>query len=256
MDFNSIRSKIILLFVPLIILPLLISGIFGAFYFQDTLKHNIQEDSLAQARSLAGYMDTYVPSLVSDLNSLASRPYVVNEMASLNVANNTSVIDETLRYGTVNTDFFSFFVTDTSGKVISSYPDVDETGLQLSNISYVQQVLSTSKSQIIGPLANRTGNPTIYISVPITSINGTLLGVMVGELDPNILGEKILYAQEKNRQYIYVVNSTGFIIVHSNKSYMDKLNDFSSVQSVQSVIHGDEGVNELYDPVEQQYMLS
>lgn len=260
MDFNSIRSKVILLFVPLIVLPLLVSGILGALYFQDTLRHNIQQDNLAQARSLAGYMDTYVPSLVSDINSLATRPYVVNEMASINAANTTfnktTVIDATLRYGTTNTDFNSLFVTDTSGKVISSYPNVRDTGQYLGNEPYVQPVLSSSNSSIIGPIENESGNPTIFISVPIKSDNGTLLGAMVGELDPNMLGNKILYGQGRADQYIFMVNRTGFIIVHSNKSFMEKLTDFSSVPSVQSVMQGNEGVADIYNPIEQQSRLT
>lgn len=256
MNFDSIRSKVILLFVPLIVLPLLIGGIIGAFYFQDTLKHYIWDDNLAQAKGLSSYMDNYVSSLIKDLDSLATRPYVVNEMASINAANNTSVIDETVRYGVGNSEFYSIFVTDTSGKVISSYPHVDDAGMNLGDKPYVRQVLSSSKSQVIGPLTNRTGNSTIYISVPITSNSGKLLGVLVGELDPNTMGEKVLYAQEKNRQYIYMVNSTGFVIVHSDKSYMDKLSDFSTVPTVRSVIHGEEGVNEYYNPVEQQNRLA
>ncbi len=256
MDFSSIRSKVILLFVPLIVLPLLFGGIIGALYFQDTLKQYIWEDNLAQAKSLSSYIDNYMPSLVSDLNSLATRPYVVNEMASVNVANNTSVIDETVRYGVGNTHFYSIFVTDTSGKVISSYPHVEDAGQNFGNKSYVQQVLSSSKSQVIGPLANRTGNSTIYISVPITSQDGTLLGIMAGELDPNTIGEQVLYSQEKNRQYIYMVNSTGFVIVHSDKSYMDNLSDFSSVPTVQSVIQGEDGVTEYYNPIEHQSRLA
>lgn len=256
MDFSSIRSKVILLFVPLIVLPILFGGIIGALYFQDTLKQYIWDDNLAQAKSLSSYMDNYMSSVVSDLNSLATRPYVVNEMAGINVVNNTSVIDETVRYGVGNTQFYSIFVTDTSGKVISSYPHVDDAGLNFGNTPYIQQVLSTSKSQIIGPLANRTGNSTIYVSVPITSQDGTLLGVMVGELDPNTIGEQVLYSQEKNRQYIYMVNSTGFVIVHSDKSYMDNLSDFSSVSTVQSVIHGEEGVTENYNSIEHQSRLA
>lgn len=256
MKFNSIRSQVILLFIPLIVLPLLISGIIGAFYFQETLKQNIQADCLAQARSLSAHMDTYVPSLAGGLKSLAIRPYVVNEMASLNVARNTSVIDETLRYGTGNMDFRSIFVTDTSGIVVASYPRVEEAGMDFSNKPYVKPVLSASGPRIIGPLANVTGKPAIFISVPITDNNGMLLGAMVGELDPETLGDKVLYALEKNRQYIYMVNGTGFVIVHSNRSFMENFTDFSAVPMVQSLTHSREGVSELYDPVEQRAVLA
>jgi hypothetical protein len=44
MSLNSIRSQVILLFIPLIVLPLLVSGIFGTIYFQNTLRQSMPGD--------------------------------------------------------------------------------------------------------------------------------------------------------------------------------------------------------------------
>jgi signal transduction histidine kinase len=246
MKFKSIRSQVIILFIPLIVIPLLLAGIIGALYFQDVLKHNIWEDDLAQAKSLSVYVNNYIISSVDYLEGMAYRTTVINGVE----ANNSSVLNIALKYGENNSQFYSIFITDTSGKVISSYPPSDRVGLNYSDQPYVNQVLSTHERQVLGPLANRTGQSTIYISVPIVRQDGALVGVMFGTIDPDRIGDQILYAQAKNLQYIYMVNSTGNVIVHTNRSYMSSRANFSSIPAVQWVTHGKEGVEEQYNPIE------
>lgn len=256
MSFRSIRSKVILFFIPLIVLPLLIMGIVGSLYFQDVLKHNIWDGNMAQARSLSKYMDSYMSSSTKYIESLATRPVLVQELASDDLSR-TPVTDSTVRYGVGYSQFYSIYVTDASGMVISGYPNMGQEGRDLGKEPYVERVLTTARPQIMGPLANRTSNSTIYVSVPITSMEGSkLLGVMVGELDPNTLGDQVLYTGEVNRQYIYMVNATGNVIVHTNRSYMSSRADFSSVPAVQHVMRGEEGVEEQYNPIERQVRLA
>jgi methyl-accepting chemotaxis protein len=237
MGFRSVRSKIILVFIPLIVIPLLISGVIGGYYFQDSLKYNIQQDSLSQAISISAYTDNYISSSANYLESLATRPVLVQEMDSINASNDTSIIDTTVSYGANHSQFYSIYVTDPSGRVISSYPNASKAGQYIGNEPYVQKVLSTSTYQVMGPFANDTGESTVFISVPIAN-DSKLLGVMVGELDPDTIAGHILNPQAKNRQYIYIVNNTGNIVVHTNKSYIDSMANFSSVPAVQSVMQG------------------
>lgn len=252
MNITSIRTKMLLLFITIIVIPLLIGGILGALYFHSTLRDTIKEDNLAQAKSLSMYVDDSITSSVNYLGSLAIRPSIIQAMAD----NNSPVIVDNLRYAENSTNFYSLYVTDTSGKVLASYPDQALAGQNFEDEPYVKQVLATSDRQVMAPLVNRTGESAIFVSVPITGKNGSLTGVMVGEIDPDTIGDRILYTQIKNRQFIYMVNSTGTIIVHTNRSYMDSRRDYSAVPLVQEVMQGKEGIKENYNPIEKQQRLA
>jgi signal transduction histidine kinase len=252
MNFNSIRTRAILLFVPLVIIPILLLGGFGAVYVQDVLKQDIADNNLAQAKSLTRYVDNYISSSTDYLNSLASRQSLVNAIAG----NDTTPINKTLQYGEKNVRFYSLYVTDASGTVISSYPNTGLVGLNFSGEPYVRQVLSTANSTAMAPLANRTGQSAIFLGVPIVDPGGKLLGTMTGEMDPDILGDQVLYSQIKNRQYIYLVNDTGHIIVATNRSYVDERKDYSAPPAVQKVMRGEEGVMDQYNPIEHDRRLA
>jgi signal transduction histidine kinase len=200
-------------------------------------------------------MDNYMSSSIMYLESLATRPVLIQELEGGDLAD-TPVTNSTVWYGGSNSQFHSIYVTDASGKVISSYPDADQKGRSLGKEPYVERVLTMARHQVMGPLANRTGNSTIYVSVPIAGHEGELLGVMVGELDPNVLGDQVLFSGEEERQYIYMVNATGNVIVHTNRTYMASIADFSSVPAIQSVMRGEEGVRENYNPIEGEVRLA
>lgn len=252
MNINSIRIKITLIFIILILIPLLLSGFIGLSYFQDALKQNILDDNLIHAKGLSVYVNNYIGSSRAYLESIASRHSLEQAIAD----NNIPYINETLEYAENGSNFYSLFITDNSGKVLSSYPNHGYIGQDDSNELYVRRVLTTSKSQVLGPLANRTGDSTIFISVPVAFPDGKMLGAMVGELDPDHIGDQILYTNEENRQFIYLVNGSGNVIIHTNRSYMYSRSDFSSIPAVQSVMNGREGVDEQYNPIENQWRLT
>ena len=53
-----------------------------------------------------------------------------------------------------------------------------------------------------------------------------------------------------------MVNGTGHIIVHSNRSYMKSVKDYSSVPAVREVMRGNTGITEQYNPIEKQQRLA
>jgi signal transduction histidine kinase len=251
MNFNSIRSKVILLFIPLIVVPLILIGVGGGVYYQSVLKQNVWNSELAQARSTSDYVDTYMSSSILYLESYSTRVIILADLE-----NNSPYIDTSLLHQEYSSGYNSLFVVNNSGMVVSNYPGASVVVQNFSDRPYVEQVFSTSKPVVIGPIMNETGVPTLYVGVPIKNETGTFLGVMVGELDPRVLADKILATPVTSSEEIYVVNSTGHIIVDKNSSYMSNIQDFSSAQSVQNVLQGKEGVIESYNPIERDNRLS
>jgi signal transduction histidine kinase len=251
MKLDSIRVKTILLLIPLVILPILLVGVAGTLFYRDVIRQNIRDDSLGQARALSAYMDSHLNYSALYLNSMASRPLVISDLES----NKSSVLNLTLEFASHQTDFYSMYMTDSAGTIVSAYPN----GWMLGNGSIFKPVLSgiAVRSEYIGgPFLNETGEPVIVIGVPVTDQNDTLLGAIVGEIDTNTLGSGLFRTQDKYRQYVYMVNGTGHIIVHNNRSYMMSLMDYSTVPAVQEVMRGKTGIMEQYNPVEHDQQLA
>ena len=253
MNFSSIRTKVILIFIPLIIIPLLLGGIIGAVYFQDVLRHNIWDDNMAQAKAISALTTGYVHLSENYLMSIADRPLVIKAVEE----RNQSFLDDTTRYAAVESlAFDTVFITDNSGKVMSyntmytnrSSPDI--IGKSLLDRPYVGPVLSTSRPAVAAMRSDIDGSPTIYVGMPIKDLNNTTVGVIVGTFDMMNFTDIIVGTSVKNSQYIYVVNGSGNVIVHSNKSYMINMADFSSLPAVHDVIAGKEGVNEQFNTIE------
>src|SRR5271157_866530 len=259
MNFHSIRSKVILLFIPLIVVPILLGGVIGAVYFQDTLKHNIWDDNLAQAKTISAFTASYVNLSENYLTSIANRPLVITAVEE----GNQSFLNETTQYTTVKgLAFDTAFITDNSGKVLSyntiysnrSYPSI--IGKNYYDRPYIGPVLNTSNPSVVAMRNDIDGTSSIYVGVPIRALNNTTIGAIVGTFDMGNYTSMVIGTSVKNGQNTYLVNESGNIILHNNKSYMNNMTDFSSVPAVQDVIQGKEGVEEDYNPVEQQYLLA
>jgi signal transduction histidine kinase len=251
MKLNSIKVKTLLILIPLVILPILLVGIAGTLFYRDVIRQNIWDDNLAQAKALAAYEGSSINYSTLYLKSLATRPLVISDLEN----NTTSVLNITLQFASRNTDFDSLFVTDRSGTIVASYPNAWLRGNNSRERPYVSRALQNS-DYVGAPILNETGEPVVYVGVPVTDQNGTLLGAMVGEIDTDNLARAFFETLVKNQQYSYMVNGRGNIIIHSNRSYMKSMMDYSPVPAVRDVIKGNEGVAELYNPIEHEQRLA
>ena len=251
MKLNSIRVKTLLILIPLVILPILLVGIAGTLFYRDVIRQNIWDDNLAQANALSAYESSSVNYSTLYLKSLASRPLVVSDLQS----NTTSILNVTLQFASVNTDFNSLFLTDRSGAIVASYPNAWLVGNNSRDRPYVDLALR-GRDYIGAPILNETGEPAVYIGVPVTDQNGTILGALVGEIDTESLARTFFETLVKNKQYAYMVNDSGVIIVHKNRSYMTGLMNYSAVPSVQDIMKGNSGITEQYNPIEHEQRLA
>jgi signal transduction histidine kinase len=253
MRFRSIKQTILYILIPLAVIPVLLVGTAGILNFMEVTRQNIGDDNLAQAKAIALYTSEYVNTSIAYLDSLASRPYVITSL----VDRNFTIANITAEYAVKHSDLDIVYITDSSGMIVSSYPDpATRVGINHSYRPYVHGVTGTVKPYVGGPFINRSEVPAVYMSVPIVDDNDTLQGVMVGQVNPDSMAQRFFKIQVKNAQYIYLVNGSGIIIVHPDRSNMQNMTDYSMVPAVEDVLKGVSGVKEQYNPVENETMLS
>lgn len=242
-----------MLIAILVVVPLALAGGAGILYYRDVVRQEIWDNNLAQAKAVSALTTNYIDLAQTYLNSLADRPLVIKAIQERDVPfldfNAKYIINESEQ---VNSVFF----TDKYGTVISSYPDTPIVGQSYLNRSYVREVLDTSKpyvSQV--QRCDLTGKPTVYLGVPIVDSNGAVLGTLVGTVDLVNFRGLIAETQVKSSQFVYLVNKSGHVMVHSNNTYMDNMTDFTVLPAVSSVIQGKDGVIEQDFPFENDRRL-
>lgn len=229
------------------IVAVLLIGTITIIYFRDVVRQNIWDDNLSHAKAISALTYNYMDLAKLYLESQGNSYVVVNAVSDKNMV----VLDKTLQsiYGSGIFDFL--FITDGAGTVISSYPYSKLAGNNYLDMPYISDVAYTGKAYIgDSKISEVTQRPTIYISTPIKRNDRNVSGVLVGGIDLGAFSDYVLSTQVKDRQYIYMVNRTSHVMLHSNREYVDVMKNFSTVPPVQIVTEGKEGVMEYYNPIE------
>lgn len=251
MSFTPIRTKVTILLIIVMVAPIILVSIFSSIYYQNTIRSDIWRENLDQSQAFSSFTTGYVDTALVYLESQAARPSVIEAVWS----GNTAYLNNTIMYLQNASTFQKVYVTDSTGRVISSYP-TDIVGGNVSEMPWTHQVLKTSNSYVSdGLISQVTGKPTVYISTPIIR-NNTTIGVMVGALDLYHYLTFITGAQTQIVKYVYVVNRTGHVMLHTNKSYMDTMVNLADRPGVQNVLNGEEGVIEQYNSQEDLFKLA
>ncbi len=257
---SSIRLKIIMIIALLMILPFFALGSAGILYYENVIKNNIWDDNLGQAKAISALTVNYVDLSVNYLNSLATRPLVISAIEE----RNSTYLNVTTQYAANESlEFDSIFVTDSSGNVLSHHSmyydknNTDQVGQSYYDQPFIRQVINTSMPYVSDATHNIVdGSTTVYIAVPIKDSSNKTIGVFIGSMDLMNYTKTVVGTQVKNQQYIFLVNKSGYVMVHSNKSYMMNMTDFSILPAVQEVMKGHEGVVEQAFPFENDVRLA
>ncbi|WP_254591377.1 cache domain-containing protein [Methanocella conradii] len=252
------------------IIPISLTGIVSTLYYQDLIKKNIWNDNLAQAKAISIYTPAYIESARLYLESLSDRPLVVKAIED----KDTGFLDITAQYAVLEFKllnmspiFSEAYITDGDGVIISSYPYGSITGKKAMDKPFINNSIRSDTTVVSDAyISDVTGKPTVSIVVPIDSRiqgmktvedekNVTVYGAIVGEINLDGFAMTVFRTQAINNQFIYMVNGTGHVMVHNRPEYMAEMKDFNSLTAVQRVLHGSEGVAEIYNPVERDWML-
>lgn len=244
---SSIRFKVIVILALLMVVPVLVLGVGGLLYYQHAVKENIDSENLAHAKAMSALTENYVALSQNYLDSIAARPLVISAVKT----GDPTYLKVSASYAAMKSQQFqSVFATDASGKVLSynsEYPDnryTGEVGKNYSQMPVVSQVLNTSNPYVSDGLKDAVdGTTTVYIGVPVLD-NNTVIGTLVGSMDLWNLTSLLLETRTNNDQYISIVNKSGNVMVHSNRSYAENMADFSAFPAVQNVMKGQQGVVE------------
>ncbi len=227
----SFRNTIVFFSIAIGCMPLLVIGVLFIHVFTETLEQEIEQRNLVAARSLAGEINRMLIDYRSILEYVADRTH---EDGSRQVERSNERIDAVRKRYPL---FDALTILNRQAKVVaSSSGDAWMTGTDFSGHSFVREALSKGNSAWSDVyLSVKTGSPTISIAVPFPR------GLVVGDLNLDVLQETTHKMTTGRGSYAVVVDRTGVIIAHPRKEFIEQRLNVRNLAFVQAGLSGREG---------------
>lgn len=244
---RSLRFKMMLTGLLVVLLPLLAVGGFSIYRSTSALEDAAKSGSLEVARGLAHMANLAIEEEMKIIVQTAQRSLVIKGaekyLEGITDAPEIEEMTEEMKdlAKKSGADCEGIIVVGLDGKVISS----DGTQIDISERDYFQkakmgQVVSGSVVQSKG-----SGNPVMAFAAPVYSKPGEIIGAVVSILNINFISEKISSTKLGATGYGFVIDKTGLCIAHPNKDHILKTN-LGQVEGMESfvkhMIAGEAGV--------------
>ena len=216
--FQSLRGKMLLIFLALALIPAVGIGVFALLESQFFMRDRIEQDFLAVADLEVSALEEWLDGRVADLETLSA-----DIAFSLDDPDMVASIVQSLFLNTGG--YEDVFIANLDGLTfyISSGNDID-----ISDRAYFQESLATGTSVISEPLISRASGSMVIVVVSPVFIDGEIAAVSGGIIQTDYLTflmEKV-YLGETGEAYL--VNQEGYFITGSR--FTDMLIDENYIE--------------------------
>lgn len=236
--FNSynLRTKLIIAFAVVTILPLLTLAFYANTRLSDSLYQSAQETLGELANHTASRVDTFIETELGFVQTQSQNPSLIHFLA-LNPTQRKGTKEESDAQALLDvlaSQDMKFIKTyallDNTGSVILT--TVNKNTLDQSQIQFLKDAGIQNKVALVGPFIDQNnGKGNLYFSSPIKNELGTTVGVLVAQYDAAVieaLVENIIpVGNPKKISFVVVLKDTFTRIVNTNdsdllyKSYKD-----------------------------------
>lgn len=226
----KVGTKIILLFVGILLLTVSILGITSAYQEEQLvhkqLKYTMQETSSSLA--------TKINEFLQDKENVLEGMSQLEVIRTMDVENGTDIIKT---FQAKYLEFSSIFLANPSG-----YQIIRSDGGMSTNISdkdYFKKAIEEKKTIISDVLISMTTNkPTVVMVVPVFNEKKELVGVLGADLDLSKIEKMRSQMKLGKTGYAFVADSKGIMLSHPTQKLVDNREDVSSVKIIKKALHG------------------
>lgn len=204
---SSIRKRLLLIMVPLIILSLgALAGLSYRFAKQ-YLEKSVEETAIAISSDYSNQIRSQINEGVIELEALTSNPIILNN-------NDQSQLIKLLKDTSNRTGIFANIIAVSADGVGMR---ADGVNANISARDYFKTVVSTKKTYLSEPVLTKgSGKLSIMISVPILE-DDRLIGVIAGSLQLDKATSLLKEVKFKDTGYATMIDNSGMIIAHAKK---------------------------------------
>lgn len=239
----SLRAKILVILLSLVIIPSLIFGITAGRNIKSESQKNLDEKSLIISRSLTDEADHFLKNKIQAME-MAAELYDIQQMEPHQPDKALKIMQDK------NTEFALIFMTDERGMQIGR-SDGREKLDSLADRPYFAKMKETGKTVVSDIVISKTTNkPSVVIAVPLV-IKGKVKGMLGGTLNLDALDNFRKNFKVGETGYAFITDRKGIIISHPDEKLVLEQKDVSDLPVVAAVLKGDdEGLAEYeYDGI-------
>lgn len=244
----SWRMKLIALFTLILSASLLVQIFYIIPYIQDRELENAELRQAEIASSLGREVNIELNKLISTLNSIAGSTVLHN----MDIEDQTDLL---WQYANLSSEIATLFVMNSTGWYVSgtvenfqifttrsyNFSDYYRISFELGGI-YISSPRSYYNNTLV----------STFISVPIVSETGDVIGILIGTMRLNDLIQRISEYSLNKKQVLYLVNREGIVIAHSETNVYP-LNEpplslnYSSLYLIKDIMDGNVSGTYEYD---------
>lgn len=222
----SLRTKLFVGGMALVLLPLLTTSIFNYNRVKKSVRVAAETDALHISDGLVQLVRETLNVHLSCLKGMVA----LSEMVRAAQGDDSTLIDVrryledfAQRAGDIHE---VIFVTDKKGTIVTASRDKEYKGIDVSDRGYWKQAANGTADIGEMIISKVTREPAIPLSVPIYSGNQKVVGTLNAVLKVGYLVDLISTTKVGQTGYVFMVNREGLIIAHPDKSLIMKMNLF------------------------------
>ena len=213
-----------------VIVPLLVVGIFSVIKSSNALEAAAQEQAQSMAKSLAGMVQMVLLEEMKMASEMSGDGNIIEAVSAL--ARDKSATAEVGRLETrlgaamknIGKDYEALFITDAGGVVVADSIGGKSRGISLSERDYFQKAKAGKVNVGSVVKSKNSGFPVTAVCAPIVTTGGEFVGTMNLLMKIDYLVEKVAAAKVGKTGYGYMVDASGLVIAHPEKSIILTLN--------------------------------
>ncbi|MEW6602460.1 MAG: ATP-binding protein, partial [Nitrospirota bacterium] len=247
------RWRIILAGILMVAVPLLSLAAFVKFSVTSALEGRIIKETEWFSKIAANQIEERLRSDIRVGRAFVTRPLILAAVKKLDRTEMTSHLKMLIG------DFQSLeraFIASPKGVLLADYPvDPGVHGKDFSDRDWYKGV-SKNWEPYVSEFYMRMAAPKRYlfaVAIPMRA-GGEIAGVLVLQPKADYIKD-VLSGVEIGKGHIYMVDKKGHLIHHPDYE-LDRIVDFSGVPVVQKVMRGEEGIEEILDPKDNEPVFS
>lgn len=244
MKFSSIRFKLIVGGILIVLIPLAISG----YVAKNNSAEAVTKFSKANAQSIAEGIAMQVSATLEGETKFAAafagRTQVkiaaeaVQAKGIEGAADAVEVIRQDLRkrFEQLRTTYSAILLADANGKIYASEAASEDVlkGFDLAGNPLFQEAKNTKKTVSGEMVRSKTNEPVLFFCGPVYSESGTFLGVFGAFLKSSVLTDLVTAKKIGETGYCFMANKEGIIIAHPDTKHVLQL-DLKTLKGMENI---------------------
>ncbi len=245
MNFSSIRFKLIVGGILVVLIPMVVSGYIAITNSTKAVTQLSKANAQSIAEGMAMQVEAIYDGEVKFVAAFANRTQVkiaANAVHSKGIAGASEELavmqkDLDKRFGKLKRSYTAIFLTDAAGTIYAE-DAVGSEELQGWNFAQhpVFQEAKTTKKTVSGDIirSKATNKPIMFLCGPVFSDEGTFLGVFGAFLKTAVLTDPVETKKNGETGYCFMANSAGIIIAHPDTKNVLQL-DLNTLKGMESI---------------------